>query len=189
MKNKTLIYFLALCIFGVGSVFSQETKAFDEIYLVDSINFSDEIISKSPTKAALYSAILPGLGQLYNKKTIKAPIVWAVLGAGIGFIAYYQGEYQDYRSAFISELNGEPHQFSSLGLSAASLGQTQVDLKRFRDYAIVITSLVYFLNILDAAVDAHLFDARNDRDLKITSSVLEDTKGAQNTLIGFSYRF
>ena len=184
MEKRTNLFFLFF--FSWLIVLSQEQ---DEIYLLDSITVNKEPSTKSPTKAALYSAVLPGMVQLYNKTAWKTPLVWGLIGAGAGFISFYQNEYNDYKSAFKSELNGEAHQFSDLGLSAESLAQSQVDLKRFRDYAIAITTLVYVLNVLDAAVDAHLFEVRNDKDLQISPGLKEYGTGRLAPSLGLIYTF
>lgn len=148
--------------------------------------------TKSPTKAALYSAILPGLGQVYNQRYWKAPIVWGLLGTSVSFVSFFQNQHDDLREAFIAELNGEEHQFSDIGLSADTLGQAQADEKRSRDYAIAITTLIYILNILDAAIDAHLFEVRQDKDLTIQPTTVTgfgQLGFGQLPGVGVSYRF
>src|SRR5690606_10353363 len=63
---------------------------------------------RNPMRASLYSAILPGMGQIYNKKWWKAPLVWGVLGTGTGFIIYYNNQYKEYRGYYLDKLYGNP---------------------------------------------------------------------------------
>src|SRR5690606_5094402 len=55
---------------------------------IEMANASMTPMKYSPTKAGLYSAVLPGLGQYYNKKYWKIPIVWGAIDTCIGFIIY-----------------------------------------------------------------------------------------------------
>ena len=144
----------------------------------------------SPTKAGLYSAVLPGLGQYYNKKYWKIPIVWGGIGTGVGISMWNQKNYNRYRDAFIAELNGQNHEFSDIpGVTKDVLGRTQDKFKRQRDYSIAITGLVYVLNIIDAVVDAHLYDQRNDPDLAIRPTVMYDQYSNQAAKAGLSFNF
>lgn len=144
----------------------------------------------SPTKAGLYSAVLPGLGQYYNKKYWKIPIVLGGIGTGVGFTLYFDKSYKRYRNAFIAELNGVPHEFSSNPLITKEvLGNFQDTQKRSRDYAIAITSLVYILNIVDAVVDAHLYEGRNDPDLAVMPAILQDEYGFGTAKAGLTLNY
>ena len=144
----------------------------------------------NPTKAGLYSAILPGLGQYYNTKYWKIPIVWGGIGTGVGVILWNQKQYNRYREAFVAELNGQQHEFSSIpGVTKEVLGRTQDRAKRQRDYAIAITSLVYILNIVDAVVDAHLYEGRHDPDLALKPTIIYDEFGKMNSKAGLSLSY
>ncbi|MDR2204922.1 MAG: DUF5683 domain-containing protein [Flavobacteriaceae bacterium] len=149
--------------------------------------------SKTPklnaTKAGLYSAVLPGLGQFYNKKYWKIPIVWGAVGTGVGIAIWNENQYKRYRTAFVAELNGLPHEFSDIpGVTADALGRVQDRAKRQRDYAIAITGLIYVLNIVDAVVDAHLYEGKHDPDLTLQPTVIYDEFALQNTKPGLSLR-
>src|SRR5690606_27665303 len=69
------------------------------------------VLKLNPTKAGLYSAVLPGLGQFYNKKYWKIPIVWGAVGAGVGIAAWNDKQYKKYREYYIAKLNGTPNEF------------------------------------------------------------------------------
>ncbi|MDN5627484.1 MAG: DUF5683 domain-containing protein, partial [Weeksellaceae bacterium] len=142
---------------------------------IDQKNAPATVQKFSPTKAGLYSAVLPGLGQYYNKKYWKIPIVWGAVGTGVGIALWNDKQYKRYRNAFVAELNGLPHEFSGIkGIDKTVLGNAQDSSKRQRDYAIGITGLIYILNIMDAVVDAHLYEGRHDPDLAIVPSVIND---------------
>lgn len=144
----------------------------------------------SPIKAGLYSAVLPGLGQVYNKRYWKVPIVLGAIGTGVGFIVYNDRRYKRYRNAFVAELNGVPHEFSERPLyDKEVLGSIQDQVKRERDYAIAITGLVYILGIVDAVVDAHLYDGRKDPDLALKPTLIFDNHGTQLARAGLSLNY
>lgn len=147
----------------------------------------------NPTKAGLYSAVLPGLGQFYNKKYWKIPIVWGAVGTGVGIAVWNDKQYRKYREYYIAKLNGTPNEFvdSHPWLDKVALGNAQDRSKRQRDYAIAITGLIYILNIVDAVVDAHLYESRHDPDLSFNPTVIQDQYGftSPKTGLSLSYRF
>ncbi len=194
MRNIFCILLLA----GFSFFYSQEIKSLDSIktekQVVEDIEKANVKVTPkyNPTKAGLYSAVLPGLGQYYNKKYWKIPIVWGAVGTGVGVIVYNDKQYKRYRTAYIAELNGQPHEFSDIpGVDKTVLGNTQDRAKRQRDYAIAITGLVYILNIVDAVVDAHLYEQKHDPDLAIKPTVVNDNLGMGYAKAGLSltYRF
>lgn len=175
---------------GINS--DKTNKTSDEV--VEDINKSNapmQIKKYNPTKAGLYSAVLPGLGQYYNKKYWKIPIVWGAIGTGVGITLWNQKQYSKYRGYFLDKLNGTSNQFldEHPWMDANSLGTIQDQYKRQRDYAIAITGLVYILNIIDAVVDAHLYEGRKDPDLAISPAVIYDEYGKQNAKAGISLSY
>ena len=189
------VYSIILLLF-FGLFFSQEIIPFDTIktekQVVEEIEKANvsTIQKYNPTKAGLYSAVFPGLGQYYNKKYWKIPIVWGAVGTGVGIIVYNDKQYRRYRTAFLAELNGQPHEFDDLPyVDATVLGNTQDRAKRQRDYAIAITGVLYILNIVDAVVDAHLYDQKKDPDLAIKPTIIYDDLGVANGKAGLSLSF
>lgn len=189
------VYSIILLLF-FGLFFSQEIKPFDTIktekQVVEEIEKANvsTIQKYNPTKAGLYSAVFPGLGQYYNKKYWKIPIVWGAVGTGVGIIVYNDKQYRRYRTAFLAVLNGQPHEFDDLPyVDATVLGNTQDRAKRQRDYAIAITGVLYILNIVDAVVDAHLYDQKKDPDLAIKPTIIYDDLGVANGKAGLSLSF
>lgn len=164
-----------------------------EIVAVDgsSIETPDYLNMKNPIRASLYSAILPGMGQIYNEKWWKAPLVWGVLGTGVGFVIYYNNEYKEFRGYYLDKLYGYELENPTLNnMSVEQLANIQDDRKRSRDYAIALTALGYALNILDATVDAHLFGIKKDPDLSFQPIILQNYQTNELAMgFGFSYKF
>ena len=114
----------------------------------DSLNVSEDsvfVMQKSPTGAILRSAVIPGWGQIYNESYWKAPIVWGALGWFVYGWIESNNDYKFYRDKYlVSGLDSD--------LNVREFYKDQRDL-----FAVYI-GLTYFLNIIDAYVDAHLFD-------------------------------
>lgn len=132
----------------------------------------------SPSKAAFYSAILPGLGQAYNKKYWKIPLVYAALGTGIYFYIDNNNQYNRYRDAFKNRLAGfdndefwgtdiNDNPLSTPNISNDGLIRAQRTLKRNKELSLLITVGIYILNIIDANVDAHLLQFNVDDNLAL----------------------
>jgi hypothetical protein len=154
---------------------------------------TQKTLKLNPTKAGLYSAVLPGLGQVYNKKYWKVPIVLGAVGTGVGIAIWNDNQYRKYREYYIAKLNGTPNEFVDTHpwLDKNALGNVQDRAKRQRDYAIAISGLIYILNIVDAVVDAHLYESRRDPDLTLNPTMVQDQYGTAppKTGISLSYRF
>jgi len=145
------------------------TKTEDVVVVTDSTAFSKKAYNPlSPSKAAFYSAILPGLGQAYNKKYWKIPVVYAALGTGIYFYVTNNNQYNDVRDAYKRRLAGfQDDEFQNV-LTDDGLLEAQKTLRRNKELSLLITVGIYALNILDANVDAHLmqFNVNDDLSLK-----------------------
>jgi hypothetical protein len=145
----------------------------------DSLSVSADSLQRSkalkkkiysvPRKATLMSALLPGLGQVYNKKAWKVPIIYAGLGGfGYMFIANNK-EYRYYRKNLIAVYDEDPATVNTSGYSGDQLRLLKVQYRRYRDIGIIGMSLIYIFNIIDANVDGHLktFDVSDDLSLHI----------------------
>ena len=158
---------------------------------IDQKNAPAKVMKLSPAKAGLYSAVLPGLGQFYNKKYWKIPIVWGAVGTGVGIALWNDKQYKLYRGYFVAKLNGTPNEFvdSNPRFTKEVFGNAQDQYKRQRDYAIGIAALIYILNIVDAVVDAHLYEGRHDPDLAITPTIINDQFTNSYAKAGLSLNF
>ncbi|WOD42724.1 DUF5683 domain-containing protein [Hwangdonia lutea] len=183
MLNKVLIttLFLLISCFSLLAQNKDDEERPKEIpdeVVVDSIiKIKNPINPLSPAKAAFYSAILPGLGQAYNKKYWKIPIVYAALGTGIYFYTTNNKEYNRYRDAYKSRLagftndefyldaNGE--QLSTPRVTDDGLRRAQKLFRRNKEISLLVTVGLYALNIIDANVDAHLLQYNVDENLSL----------------------
>lgn len=120
----------------------------------DSLNVTN---IHSPKKATIYSAVLPGLGQAYNKKYWKIPIVYAGIGTLSYFIVDNQKEFNRFKNAYKIRMDNGQDEFYEI-LNEQGLINEMDRWRRYRDFCIIGTALVYILQIVDANVDAHLYD-------------------------------
>lgn len=133
----------------------------------------------NPRKAALRSALVPGLGQIYNKKYWKLPIVYGALGTSAGVFFYNFKNYKDTRFAYRVKYNMRVnHTDSALfanirselrPLSEESLRFYRDGFRRDIDYSVLFFVVLWGLNVVDAAVDAHLkaFDVSPDLSFQV----------------------
>ncbi|NQX85529.1 MAG: hypothetical protein HRT67_06440 [Flavobacteriaceae bacterium] len=146
-----------------------------------------------PTKAAFYSAILPGLGQAYNKRYWKIPIVYAAIGTTIYFYVNNTKEYNRYRDAYKRRLAGfSDDEFwgdgDTASISSDALIRAQKTIRRNKDLSLLLTLLAYTLNIVDANVDAHLLQFNVDDNLAVKPNFQFDNFDATSNL-GLSLNF
>ena len=145
----------------------------------------------SPRKAAIRSALVPGLGQIYNKKYWKLPIVYGALGASGAVFVYNLTNYRDTRFSYRVKYNIRVNRTDSLlfnsiksnlqPLPEESLRYYRDQFRRDIDYSVLFFLLLWGLNVVDASVNAHLktFDVGPDLSfqLKAGYSELAQTNG------------
>ena len=128
-----------------------------------------------PAKAAIMSACLPGLGQIYNRKWWKVPIVYAGLG-GLGYFSYRNfSEYRSYLHAYEYKTGDLPEGVTLTDYEAQlankyAEGQLQTYKESYRrnfELFTILTTVWYALNIVDAVVDGHLYNYDISDDLSI----------------------
>lgn len=131
----------------------------DSLYNVsiyDTVTKNDLKIH-SPRRATIYSAVLPGLGQAYNKKWWKIPIIYAGICAGTYFAIDFHKEFIRFKNAYLQRIDGQTDEFNGI-LNETALNNEMDRWIRNRDLCIAGIALFYFLNIIDASVDAYLMD-------------------------------
>ncbi len=161
-----------------NAVDSLRTDLHEEgIVLQDSMIVKRKAINPlAPSRAAFYSAVLPGLGQIYNKRYWKLPIVYGAIGGGIYAYTWNDGWYDRFRTAFKRrqagftddefydrDNNNSPDDPPDFDLDV--LENQQERFQRDRDLWLLVTIAMYALNIVDANVDAHLKQFNVDEDL------------------------
>lgn len=132
-----------------------------------------------PKIAATRSAILPGLGQIYNKKYWKLPIVYGALGLTAYVFFDNTKTYKEYKFAYAARINAQAPTKDSTGykqlkdiykvLTLGSIRSARDQFRKYIDYSVLVFMVLWGLNVMDAAVDAHLksFDVSPDLSLKI----------------------
>jgi hypothetical protein len=119
----------------------------------------------SPLKATVFSAVVPGAGQLYNRKYWKAPIVWAAVGTCLYFIGRNGKEYQFYKSEYIKAADLDP--LTQSEYSAEQIKPVMDTYRQWLDMSYFSLLGVYALQVIDAHVDAHLSTFDISRDLSL----------------------
>lgn len=129
----------------------------------------------SPKTSALMSAIIPGLGQVYNKKYWKVPVIYAGLGGLAYSINENQKKYRKYIDAYKFRIDGDSLTIDNYPrYSDDNLNTLQQYYKRFRNLSVIGFTLLYVMNIVDASVDAHMFtfDVGDDLSFHIQPTFL-----------------
>ena len=184
--NSKRIFFLTLILVAsiqIGVAQNDDTENMGSVVMLDSLVRIDTLINNektvvpekafkpNPKKAVIYSAIFPGLGQIYNRKYWKLPIVYGGFMGCAYAITWNNGMYQDYSEAYIdlernpdSELWKDFYRpgtdFSNINIeNVKSILKRKKDVyRRYRDLSIIVTAALYLITIVDAYVDAQLFD-------------------------------
>lgn len=148
-----------------------------QIVDVGAVSMQKYVETKVPSTAALYSAILPGLGQVYNKKYWKVPLVMAAIGGGIYAVTWNQKNYDIYLDAYRIRLSGGIDDYFDILKDEDQLIAWMDFYRNQRDLSIFITIGIYAFNILDAYVDAHLINFNIDENLslKVEPTILQNS--------------
>ena len=132
----------------------------------------------SPAKAAFYSAVIPGLGQIYNKSYWKVPLVYAAIGTPIYFYIRNSKEYDRYLTAYKRRQQGyTDDEFNLDGqplLSTDGLRRGIQFYRRNKELSILIGIGMYALNVIEANVDAHLKQFNVDERLSLEPYIQTD---------------
>lgn len=137
----------------------------------------------SPKRALISSAALPGLGQVYNKKYWKVPIIYGGAAALIYSFSFNNGKYQAYLDAYRARTDGDPSTTDAyLQYSPENLILLKDYYRRNRDLSAIGMVLLYSLNMVDAYVDAQLFDFDVSDDLSLQIRPFIDFNHASLTL-------
>jgi len=122
---------------------------------------------KEARKAAIYSAILPGAGQIYSRKYWKVPIVYTALTTTTYYVFYNHNQYIKYKEIYLNRINGNMTD-EFIGTYTNDEVETLTGhYQRNKEISILFLSLSYFLNILDASVNVHLLEYNVNDDISI----------------------
>ncbi|MGC6431318.1 MAG: DUF5683 domain-containing protein [Jejuia sp.] len=206
MPNKTII----AIVFAISCCFTTLAQKKDKLptdSIPDALVATDTVLVKRkpidplrPAKAAFLSAVLPGLGQAYNKKYWKIPIVYGALGTGMYFYLNNDMEYRRYRDAYRSRLAGfddDEFFFDTNGdklqnprVTTDGLIRAQKLFRRNKEISLLVTIGLYALNIIDANVDAHLLQYNVDENLTLQPHYELNEIDRSNTVgLSLNYKF
>lgn len=191
-----------LLLSAAGKAYAQEKQPFDsptaaagpDSTVVSVMEKGDSIsrvelpknwiaFKPNPNKAVLYSALLPGLGQIYNRKYWKLPLVYGAFMGCTYAITWNNKNLKDYRQAYSDIMSddpdkndswknfipatGDPEQYKNDDQFKQQLKRRKDYFRRYRDLSIIITAGVYVICMIDAYVDAQLFDFDISPDLSM----------------------
>lgn len=150
----------------------------DTILQPDTVFIAAVIKKHSPRKAVMYSLICPGLGQVYNHKYWKLPIIYGAGGAFAYFIIYNQNKYEKFRDSYVNNKGaGQNDEFFIDGIpyEYRNLSRGRDFYRRYRDLSIAGLGAIYLLNVIDAMVDAYFFnyDISDDLSLKMEPALIQ----------------
>lgn len=183
------IIFIALLVFLMGSKTACAQEKTEAVLIAKDTVKPNEIDPLTPAKAAFYSAILPGLGQAYNKKYWKIPLVYGAMGTSLYFYISNGKKYNQYRDAYKRRLEGYTDDKYSY-LDNGRLISAQKFYQRNRDLSAFVTLGFYVLNIIDANVDAALLQFNVDENLSLRPSLYQnDVTLKTNVGLTFNYNF
>lgn len=183
----------------IASCFAQEADTLSvftenqELIIEKEIKKEEAYNPLAPAKAAFYSAVVPGLGQAYNKKYWKIPLVYGGMAAGIYFYKIQNDDYNRFRDAYKRRLAGfTDDEFYGTGaeplVSNDRLINAQRTAQKNRNVSLMVAIGFYLVNIIDANVDAHLRQYEIREDLSLEPSINIDPIHHQ-TQYGLSLKY
>ena len=163
------LFFILLFFILQASSYAQDNST---VVIQDSIAENQIYLAAlKPSKAAFYSAILPGLGQAYNKKYWKIPIVYGTFAATTYYFVYNNDKYHEYRNIFKEKKMDES---THPEFTLETLQRAQKYHKKNRDLSLLITIGMYVLQIVEASVDAHLQFHNTDNNLSFSPVIYRE---------------
>jgi hypothetical protein len=197
VKINLIILFAIAFFLGGTNVFAQDSL----VVVTDTVRKPKkqkvllDYDPLAPSKAAFYSAVLPGLGQAYNRKYWKIPIVYAGIATGIYFYSQQNKEYNRFRDAYKRRLAGfTDDEFFGSGqealVSLDRLEDAQKRAQKNRDISLIVSVAFYLVNIIDANVDAHLRQYNVNDDLSFNPMInLDPVTNSTNYGLSLRYSF
>ena len=215
MKNRCKLLITGLLLAtGFGSVRAQEEIVVEHDSLTQAINNEVSLLVDSariptkplkdmstwrpdPKRALWLALVIPGGGQIYNRKYWKLPLVYGGFIGCLYAMNWNNTMYKDYSQAYIDIMDNDPgtqsyNQFLHNGMTIDDSNkdrykklfkQRKDRYRRWRDMSFFVLVGVYALSVIDAYVDAELsvFDISKDLSLSIEPTIL-DTHTSRNPL-------
>lgn len=135
--------------------------------LMDGVISYESDIDPLPGRATMYSALLPGLGQIYNGELFKVPIYWGGLLVSSHLLVKYNTNYKRFKRIHNEATSTDPEISGNVPINGETAKWYRDVYRRYRDYSIVATVLVYALQVLDANVFAYMHDFEVTDDISM----------------------
>lgn len=193
MILRTLVLLVLISCSLIGFTQKSDTTRIDDRSVLvseDRVELFTELSDLDPQKAAFRSAVLPGLGQVYNRQYWKLPFVYG--GAVIigHYIKYQDRLYKSFRSAYLAKTDLDPTNDPVTGPFAVAstdiILRNADQLRRDRDYLMIIGGLFYLLQIADAHISAHLHEFQINEDLSLNIAPSIQPTALISRSVGFS---
>ena len=142
--------------------------------LMDGVISYESDIDPLPGRATMYSALLPGLGQIYNGELFKVPIYWGGLLVSSHLLVKYNTNYKRFKRIHNEATSTDPEISGNVPINGETAKWYRDVYRRYRDYSIVATVLVYALQVLDANVFAYMhdFEVADDISMNIEPALI-----------------
>jgi hypothetical protein len=188
-KNSILVFLILTFSFNLFSQKdSTKVKTKEKLFVQQGI-----YKPLAPSRAAFYSAIFPGMGQIYNRKYWKAPIVWGALAAPTYFYLLNNTDYNRFRTAYKLRKTGFQDEFTddlgNVSVSLETLERAQEQLSENRDLSLMWGVILYVLQIVEASVNAHLLQFNTDDNLSLRPTFVQDPILYDAPKVGFSLKY
>lgn len=197
MRTSFQLYALYLICFLFTitiRVQGQQQPSIEPVPIQSTIKLDTAKKRSVASKAALRSAILPGLGQAYNKKYWKIPIVYGVIAIPVSLYNYNRKWYNLTRNAYTIRSNKDSANFDKIApelkpLSTEALRLYRNDFRKNMDFSILGILLTWGLNVVDATVDGHLrgFDISDEVSMKLLPKISTGNNMGQTGLSAVFY--
>lgn len=195
---KLYNYIFLVFFFTISIINAQKDKDTVKVKEIQQLRISPVKYNPlSPSKAAFYSAVFPGAGQIYNNRYWwQLPLIYGGMAASVYFYIDNSNEYDRFRTAFKRRKAGLSDEFTnpdgSILISDAGLESAQKQLRQNRDLSLLTTVLIYVLQIVEASVTAHLLQFDTADDLSIAPYAIPDrniTESSPNIGLTLKYSF
>lgn len=191
MLSKYTYIFVILLVTCFGKVRAQESTP--QITSEDILK-SEGYNPLTPARASFYSAILPGLGQVYNKQAWKVPFVYGAMATSMYYFTINNESYKRYRTAFKIREAGYQDEFTnddgSTKISREGLISAQKTLKQNRETSLLLFIGFYVLQIVDASVSAHLLQFNVNDKISFDPEIYSDPSDNKPFVgLTFNYNF
>jgi len=205
LNRKYIIFFVFFCFFIQAGYAQKRNTPGQKIPDNNDINADTIVVigqesEHSPRKATIYSAVFPGLGQIYNKKYWKLPLIYGGFVALIYSINMNNNYYQLYKTAYSDIIDSDPttKSYEDLDIEGSwdftntseveqftsRLSTAKESSLRYRNLCVIGTIALYAANILDASVDANFFNFDISEDITL-NWIPQSTLCMNRTMIGF----